>query len=134
MTTADEGDAQRQLLARLDALEQGRKEPQPFWKNTALMGFIGATIAVVPPLLTAIHEYYQTEREVRLSVAKYQHERTISYLDRAMSPETKEAKQAQVFRFLQHLPEEDPIHQWARGELDLVEGAIEQLKAEVLTR
>lgn len=136
MTTADEGDANRQLLARLEALEQRplTKDPQPFWKNTALVGFMGASIAVVPPLLTAIHEYYQTEREVRLSVARYQHERTISYLDRALSPETKEAKQAQVFRFLRHLPEDDPIHQWAKGELNLVEGTIEQLKQEVQTR
>lgn len=120
-----------ELLARLDALERTHDKPHPLWKNTALVGLIGTLVAVIPPSLTAIREYYQTEREVRLSLAKYQHERTLSYLDRALSPETEEAKQAQVFRFLRHLPEEDPVRRWAEGELHIVEESIEALKEEI---
>lgn len=135
MASADnDGSTLDDLTRRVAALEDKKKEPLPFWRNTALVGFLGATIAAVPPMLTAIHEYYQTEREVRLSLVKYGHERTISYLDRALSPETKEAKQAQVFRFLKHLPEDDPIHKWAKAELDRVDGRIEELKAEVQDR
>ncbi|MCH9682294.1 MAG: hypothetical protein K0V04_12720, partial [Deltaproteobacteria bacterium] len=104
----------------------------PFWKNTPLIGFMGAIIATIPPSLTAIQEYFQTEREVRLAMTQYQHERTISYLDRALSPETEEAKQAQVFRFLRYLPEEDPIRKWADGELPLVERALGQIEEQIL--
>lgn len=118
------------LLVRLEALERAHR-PHSLWKNTALLGLVGTLIAVVPPSLTAIHEYYQTEREVRLSLARYQHERTLSYLDRALSPETEEAKQAQVFRFLRHLPEEDPVRQWATEELAIVQVSIAALKEEI---
>lgn len=129
MTTAGppERDA---LIARIEALEHAHK-PQSLWKNTALVGLIGTLVAVIPPSLTAIHEYYQTEREVRLSLAKYQHERTLSYLDRALSPETEEAKQAQVFRFLRHLPQEDPVRQWAEEELTIVQQSISKLEQQI---
>ncbi len=120
------------LTRRLEALEKVKPEPPPFWRNTALIGFMGAVIATIPPSLTAIQEYFQTEREVRLSMTTYQHERTISYLDRALNPETEEAKQAQVFRFLRHLPEEDPIRRWAEEELLLVERALDQLGEQIV--
>ncbi len=121
-----------QLLARIEALEQERSgsKPAPFWKNTAAVGMVGGLIAIVPASLTAIHEYYQTEREVLLNTTKYQHERTVSYLDRALNPDTTEIKQAQVLRFLRHLPEKDPIREWAEEELGRVEEDIEELKKE----
>lgn len=131
MTTA--GPPERDtLLARIDALERAAEhKPSPLWKNTALVGLIGTLVAVIPSSLTAIREYYQTEREVRLSLVRYQHERTLSYLDRALNPDTAEAKQAQVFRFLQHLPKDDPVRQWADDELTIVEQSIVGIQQQV---
>jgi len=132
MTTAGDDALIEQLLARIDALEQQQaRTPAPFWRNTAAVGVLGGLIAIVPASLTAIREYYQTEREVRLNTTKYKHERTLSYLDRALSTETTEAKQAQVLRFLRTIPDEsDPIRQWAEQELARVEELVEQLKQE----
>lgn len=118
------------LLARLEALEQANRHPPPFWRNTAAVGVLGGVIAIVPASLTAIHEYYQTEREVRLNTTRYEHERTVSYLDRALSPETTEFKQLQVLRFLSTLPSEkdQPIAQWAKAEIEQVTQTVEQLE------
>ncbi len=132
MTTAGEPQIET-LLARIEALEAKKAEPPPFWRNTAAVGILGGVIAIIPASLTAIQEYYQTEREVRLNTTKYAHERTVSYLDRALSPETTEAKQAQVLRFLSQLPGEQEQHlrDWADGELTKVEDQVAQLKKEV---
>lgn len=118
------------LLARLEALEQTHRQPPPFWRNTAAVGVLGGIIAIVPASLTAIHEYYQTEREVRLNTTRYEHERTVSYLDRALSPETTEFKQLQVLRFLSTLPsdKDQPIAQWAQREIEQVTQTVEQLE------
>lgn len=132
MTTADPPDRDV-LLARIDALERAQHEskPLPLWKNTALLGLIGTLAAVLPPSLTAIHEYYQTEREVQNARIKLQHERTLAYLDRALSPEPEEARQAQVLRFLSTVPDDDDLRSWASSELNLVEESIKALKQQI---
>jgi len=130
MSAAARDDQWQDLAARVSKLES-TSTPQPWWRDKVTMTILGAMVAAVAPVTTAIDGCQTSHSELSMAAQQQQHQIRLTYLDRATSSDRGPAEKEAVLRFLSTALAGDPLQDWASAELKLVSESIAELEEQL---
>ncbi|MFL6211186.1 MAG: hypothetical protein ACJ74W_20220 [Pyrinomonadaceae bacterium] len=118
---------------RLRSLEgtlssQGGLCAAPWWRNAKTVTILGALIAAVIPVVTAIDGILKNSREAQKSLYEQQDRIRQTYLDRVLKAGITEAEQQRIFNLLSKLKGDPEFQEWAREERDKATAKIDELR------
>jgi hypothetical protein len=95
-------------------------KPLPWWKNAKTITVLGALIAAVLPLMTAIDGLLKNARDSQRLLLEQQDKIRQTYLDRVLKPGMTEGEQARIFGLLIKLKNDKELQEWALDEYSRV--------------
>jgi hypothetical protein len=110
-----------QLRSELAALEV------PWWRRVGVVTGLTATLGATIPATTAVHGYFQKERELALQESKQQEDTYVRYLDRLKDS----TERARTLRFVAATSVDKRFRAWAEEEKKAVDAEVAELKREI---
>jgi hypothetical protein len=112
------------LASKLDA---SGKTP-PWWRNRTTVTVLGALIAAILPVVSAINGFWQNRRDYQRAVIEQQDKIRQTYLDRVLRTGISEGEQERIFGLLAKLKSDPELQEWAREQRDRATKEVEDLK------
>ena len=89
---------------------------------------LGAFVAAILPLVTAINGYFANQREAARLMAEQQNKVRQQYLDRVLRAGVTEAEQKSIYGLLARLSSDPEMQQWAKDQLNVAEAKVKFLE------
>lgn len=102
----------------------------PWWKDAKTVTILGAIIAAVLPLITAINGILQNSRDAQRILIEQQDKIRQTYLDRVLKPGVTEGEQQRIFSLLVKLKSDPEFREWAQEEYTKVIRKVDELTKE----
>jgi hypothetical protein len=116
------------LEQRVAALEAAPKA-EPWWRNPRTVTVIASLLAAFIPLTTAVDGYFKGRSSLALAAEQQRHAMRMDYMKTALDPQAPEIQRQSRLRLLiAILDADDPVREWARSELGVVNQNVAQLQ------
>ena len=121
------------LERRVAALERAPRA-EPWWRNPKMVTVIASLLAAFIPLTTAVDGYFKGRSSLALAAEQQRHAMRMDYMKTALDPQAPEIQRQSRLRLLiAILDTDDPVREWARAELGVVNQTVQQLETTLKT-
>lgn len=103
----------------------------PWWRDSKTVTILGALLAAVIPLVTAIDGILKNARESQRALVEQQDKIRQTYLDRVLKPGITEIEQKRIFSLLAKLKSDSELQQWAQEEYGRATKELDALSQEL---
>jgi len=110
---------ERLIKIEANLASRTKSTTQPWWRNAKTVTILGALIAAILPLVTAIDGVLKNQRESERLVLEQQDKIRQTYLDRVLRAGITEGEQQRIFGLLGRLKSDPEFREWAVDQYNL---------------
>lgn len=118
------------LETALTSKDKGALPTVPWWRDSKTITILGALIAAVIPLVTAIDGILKNARESQRAIIEHQDKIRQTYLDRVLKSGITEGEQQRIFSLLSRLKSDPEFQDWAKEEYSKAVQKVDELNKE----
>ena len=123
-------DLEEKLVALEERLAASSGRDRPWWRSPKAVTTLGAIIAAVIPLNTAIQGWWSSYRDLQTKQLNQSHEVRRAYIDRVLEPQLGAENRKLIFEILAEFDDEPALQSWATKNLTKEEDRLQALQQE----